>query len=112
MFDNSLRGGTEKVCSEIITEFDGDLDKNLSFEEFLNIFLPAANESLRNYCLFHNRRRHTPYNPSLAATIACRILQIEIEMASAKLSARKTLSNAIISDIFNEISGRKKWINL
>lgn len=55
MFDNSVKGGSESICREIIVEFDGDLDKNLIFEEFLNIFLPAANEGLRNYCLFHKR---------------------------------------------------------
>jgi hypothetical protein len=55
MFDNSVKGGNENICREIIIEFDGDLNRSLSLEEFLNIVLPAANEGLRNYCLFHKR---------------------------------------------------------
>ena len=72
MFDNSVKGASETVCREIITEFDGDLDKTLSFEEFLNIVLPAANEGLRNYCLFHKRQSRPP--SALVEQMASRIL--------------------------------------
>jgi hypothetical protein len=80
MFDNAVKGGTDPVCREIIKEFDGDFDGVLGFDEFLNAFLPAANESLRNFCLFH--KRGIPKYSSLVEQIACRILELEADMAA------------------------------
>ena len=39
------------VSLEILKEFDSDFDGYLNFQEFLNIFLPAANENLRKNCI-------------------------------------------------------------
>ncbi len=48
LFDNGMRDGTnETVCREIISEYDTDLDGELSYQEFLNLFLPATDERLR-----------------------------------------------------------------
>jgi Ca2+-binding EF-hand superfamily protein len=52
LFDNGMRDGTnESVCREIISEYDTDLDGELSYQEFLNLFLPATDERLRKLCL-------------------------------------------------------------
>jgi hypothetical protein len=105
MFDNSVKGGSETICKEIIVEFDGNLDKTLSFDEFLNVVLPAANEGLRNYCLFHKRQSRPP--SALVEQMASRILQIEAEMAIEKVMTRKALFSTYIQEVFSEISGRK-----
>ena len=52
LFDNGMRDGTnETVCREIISEYDTDLDGELSYQEFLNLFLPATDERLRKLYL-------------------------------------------------------------
>ena len=51
MFDHSIKGCSSEICNEIITEFDSDFNGSLSYDEFVNIFLPAANETLRDHCL-------------------------------------------------------------
>lgn len=51
MFDNFIKHVSEKVVCEIITEFDSDQNGRLTYDEFLNIFMPAANEGTRSYCL-------------------------------------------------------------
>lgn len=57
MFDNKIKGCSEAICLEIIQEFDSDQDNALMYDEFLNIFLPAANESMRKYCLYNKKTR-------------------------------------------------------
>ena len=47
MFDNFIKNISEKVVCEIITEFDSDQNGHLTFAEFSNVFLPAANEHSR-----------------------------------------------------------------
>ena len=55
MFDNFIKGVSDKVVCEIITEFDSDQDGHLTYDEFLNVVLPAANESARKYVLYNKK---------------------------------------------------------
>lgn len=48
MQDNLIKGATVEDCEQIISEFDSTLDGHLNFEEFLNVFLPAADYNVRN----------------------------------------------------------------
>jgi len=41
----------EQVAKEIIREFDSDQEGYLYFQEFLNIFLPATNDDIRQQCI-------------------------------------------------------------
>lgn len=47
MFDNFIKHVSDKIVCEIITEFDSDQNGRLTYDEFLNVFMPAANESAR-----------------------------------------------------------------
>ena len=47
MFDNFIKHVSDKIVCEIITEFDSDQNGCLTYNEFLNIFMPAANENAR-----------------------------------------------------------------
>jgi len=47
MFDNFIKHVSDKIVCEIITEFDSDQNGCLTYDEFLNIFMPAANENAR-----------------------------------------------------------------
>ena len=55
MFDNFIKGVSDKVVCEIITEFDSDQDGHLTYDEFLNVVLPASNESARKYVLYNKK---------------------------------------------------------
>ena len=50
--DNYIKSSSLEECQTIITEFDSSLDGSLSYDEWLNVFLPAANAGLRDYCLY------------------------------------------------------------
>ena len=52
MTDNYIKNSTLEECQAIIAEFDSSQDGILSYDEWLNIFLPAANAGLRDYCLY------------------------------------------------------------
>jgi hypothetical protein len=58
MFDSGIKGITEKDVLDIILEYDSDGDNSLSYDEFLCLFLPSTNESLRTYCLYRKVRNN------------------------------------------------------
>ena len=86
MFDNKIKGCSEAICLDIIQEFDSDQDNALMYDEFLNIFLPAANESMRKYCLYNKktRGRYTKSQlesdslPSSVVNLSTEILRLEM----------------------------------
>ena len=63
MTDNFVKGATIENCSEIIAEFDSSGDGTMQYEEFLNMVLPAANQGLRDYCLYGRRVYLHPSRP-------------------------------------------------
>lgn len=82
LLDNQLVDVTVAECQDIITEFDSTADGTMSYEEFLNVFLPATNPSLRDYCLYgyrgvSNYRSQSAELPISISSVAVRILERE-----------------------------------
>ena len=46
------------ICQEIISEYDTENQQYLSYSDFKNLVLPAANESLRGFVT--EKRNRTP----------------------------------------------------
>lgn len=115
MFDNFIKGVSDKVVCEIITEFDSDQDGHLTYDEFLNIFLPAANESVRKYVLYNKKQSSSTEVPPQVIKLATKILALEKEMATHKIDARKDLTKHAtfnVEDAFKLIAGRYSYITL
>ena len=55
MNDCYVKKPTVEKCQQLISEFDSSQDGTLQYDEFLNIIMPAANQSLRDYCLYGRR---------------------------------------------------------
>lgn len=91
MYDNYLRNCKDELVDEIISEFDSDLDKCLTYDEFQNVFLPAANESMRSYCLYSKKSKPSDEVPKSVLQLAARILEHELTLARHKIDARKDL---------------------
>lgn len=91
MFDNQVKGCSDAIAFEIISEFDSDQDNALMYDEFLNMFLPAANESMRKYCLYNKKSSKKRFTkdvleesdsiPKVVINLAIDILKLEMEMA-------------------------------
>lgn len=115
MFDNFVKGASDKIVCEIITEFDSDQDGLLTYDEFLNVFLPAANEAARTYVLYNKKvSRDNEISPQVIK-LASKILNLEKDMAIHKIDARNDLArhNGFSAQIaFKMMSGGKKIISL
>ena len=78
------KGITPAECQEIISEFDTDADGCLSYKEFINLCLPAANERVRKQAL---RRK----DGSADLSGVKKILEMERFLAQTKIEARNAL---------------------
>jgi len=115
MFDNFIKHVSEKIVCEIITEFDSDQNGRLTYDEFLNIFMPAANESARLYCLNGRAQNGRKSVPSVVHKLASRILEAEKNLALAKIETRKELNKNVgftIEKAFKTVAGRHNCITL
>ena len=97
-------------CQEIIAEFDSNQDGTLNYDEFLNIFLPAADYNLRNI-EYYPDPRSSPFNvdgmPTSVPAMAARILDREKTFMQRRREARMALSSVTAGDlnkIFRNIS--------
>ena len=93
--ENYVKDTTLGECQDIIAEFDSNLDGTMAYDEFLNCFLPAANISLRDYCLY-SRRLPQYYNqqdrfPVSVVSMAVRILEREKNMCRKRAEIRMDL---------------------
>ena len=94
--DNYMKHITLEDCQEIVKEFDSSLDGCLNYDEFLNIFLPAANANLRQYCLYHKQvasyytsnKRPLPVS---VTSMAVRILEKEKTLANRRNEIKRDL---------------------
>ena len=94
--ENYIKDTSVEQCQEIIGEYDSTQDGLLQYDEFLNIFLPAANLSLRDYCLYGARvpsyytdpKRPLPIS---VTTMAVRILEREKTMIDKRSECRRDL---------------------
>jgi len=87
---------TEADCQNIIAEFDSNQDQTMGYDEFLMAVMPAANQNLRDYCLYG--RRVAPYYndparplPVSVTSLAVRIFEREIQLAHKKDDLRNDL---------------------
>lgn len=110
MGDNLVAGVKVDDCQEIIAEFDSTQDGTLSYDEFLNIFLPAADYNLRNV-EYYPDPRSSPFNvegmPSSVPAMAARILDRERSFMQRRREARMALASVTpgdINKIFRDIS--------
>ena len=78
------------VVQEVIKEFDCDADGALSYQECLNIFLPATSEEMRRACA----ERSTEHEPdTLVLLLASKIVRYETSLAFQKLLYRRLMAN-------------------
>ena len=96
MADNYVKDVEVQQCQEIIAEFDSSQDGLLNYDEFLNVILPAASMSLREYCLYSKRVPSYYNDPSKPLSVAVssmvvRILERERNLAKKRGEARMEL---------------------
>lgn len=110
MADNMVAGVKVDDCEEIIAEFDSTQDGTLNYDEFLNIFLPAADYNLRNI-EYYPDPRSSPFNvdgmPTSVPAMAARILDREKSFMQRRREARMALESVPpgdINKIFRNIS--------
>ena len=92
--ENYVKDTTLGECQDIIAEFDSNMDGTMAYDEFLNCFLPAANISLREYCLYTKRVAsfYTGANlPVSVSSMAVRILEREKNMCRKRNEVRMDL---------------------
>lgn len=110
MADNLVQGVQVNDCRDIIAEFDSNQDGTLNYDEFLNIFLPAADYNLRNI-EYYPDPRSSPFNaggmPTSVPAMAARILDRERTFIARRGEARMALAGVPageINKIFRDIS--------
>lgn len=110
MVDNLIAGVTIDDCRDIIAEFDSNQDGTLNYDEFLNIFLPAADYNLRNIEYYPDPRA-SPFlvggMPTSVPSMAARILDRERTFMNRRRDARMALAavpDADINRIFKDIA--------
>ena len=90
----------------------------ISFEEFLNIFLPASDYNLRNLEFYPDPRGPATVDGSLPASVpsmAARILEREITFHERRAQAQGALSKESeesLSNVFNQISQGRPEITM
>lgn len=93
MEDNLVKTNLQEAA-DIIKEFDSNQDGTLNYDEFLNIFLPAADYNLRNVS-FYPDPRASPFNiggmPTSVPAMAARILDREREFINKRNEVRSKL---------------------
>ena len=88
--------GSEKDCQEVIAEYDSSADGLMTYDEFLNLVMPAANQNLRDYCLY-GRRVPSYFNdpsrplPISVSSLSTRIIEREILFAQKRADGKKEL---------------------
>jgi Ca2+-binding EF-hand superfamily protein len=102
MTDNLIPNANIDDVRDIIAEFDSTQDGTLNFDEFLNIFLPAADYNQRNLEYIQDPRLN-PFNmggmPTSVAAMAARILDRERLFMSRRRDARAALMGVPDTDI-------------
>mmetsp|Transcript_6483 Transcript_6483/g.11002 ORF Transcript_6483/g.11002 Transcript_6483/m.11002 type:complete len:269 (-) Transcript_6483:821-1627(-) len=117
-----IAGVSEEVVAEIISEFDSDQDCKLSYDEFLNLFLPATNNQLRSYVLYNKKKPSAmklgevqPGLPLGVAALVTRILELERQLAEKKFESRKGLflhPNFILDKQFDTLTHGRRCLNM
>lgn len=96
MSENYVKDIEVQQCQDIIAEFDSSQDGLMNYDEFLNIVLPAASLSLREYCLYSKRVPSYYNDPNKPLSVAVssmvvRILERERNLSKKRSEARMAL---------------------
>jgi Ca2+-binding EF-hand superfamily protein len=96
MAENYVKDIEVQQCQDIIAEFDSSQDGLMNYDEFLNIVLPAASMSLREYCLYSKRVPSYYNDPNKPLSVAVssmvvRILERERNLSKKRSEARMAL---------------------
>lgn len=96
MAENYVKDIDVQQCQDIIAEFDSSQDGLMNYDEFLNIVLPAASMSLREYCLYSKRVPSYYNDPNKPLSVAVssmvvRILERERNLSKKRSEARMAL---------------------
>jgi hypothetical protein len=94
MQSNFIKVTSIEIVTRIIGEFDSDEDGKMTYDEFLNMLIPAANASARTYCLYNKRHSRKHDEPSREVVkVACKILELERDLAAHKMEAQMDLAD-------------------
>jgi len=105
--DNLVQGTTVADCTEMISEFDSNQDGTLTYDEFLNMFLPASDYTQRSNEFYPDPRLGSIGLPTSVPAMAARILERERSFISRRRECRFNLARVSATDInriFSEIS--------
>ena len=109
MKSNFISKATDNICQLVISEYDSDLNKALCYGEFLNLVLPADNEGMKKYVLYHKKKTNVGVTKEIIMLLT-RIIDQEKVIAFAKIEARNKLRGIDISKLFNELVCHKGYI--
>ena len=117
MTDNNIKDATVENCQAIIAEYDGSGDKSMQYDEFLNMVMPAANESLREYAMYGRRGYVDPRAPlsGLVSNLASKLLGAEVTMQNDREAGKKDLAGNPDYNkyqAFNQISRGRQEISM
>ena len=119
---NLVKEQTVDTCQAIIGEFDSSMDGMLSFEEFINLVLPASNYGLRNLD-HHLINKGSVYAsrtvdgalPAAVSSMAARILERESLFHKRREEARAALADETeesLTDVFVEMANGRNTISM
>ena len=120
MNDHYVKKPTLEKCQALIAEFDSSQDGTLQYDEFLNVIMPAANQSLRDYCLYGRRvpsyytEQSRPLPVSVSSMIS-RILERELNLQDKRTEARLDLFKHVDHSkykTFHEMSRGQVTVNM
>ena len=88
-------GARAEDAEDIIREYDGNLDRTLTFDEFCQLSLPSANPNLRHIA---NSRRFSPYYrttspvPYEVISLLTRLLDKEMQLQRQRKEGQRQLA--------------------
>lgn len=119
MKDNYCKSVTIEDCQAIINEYDSSADRTMQYFEFQNLFLPAANQSLRDYVTYRRLPAYLndPSKPLAisVSSLAIRILEQEIRYSKILHEGRLDMfkhKDFQKNRAFNEISRGLTYISM
>lgn len=113
--NNLVKGTGVPAAKAVIAEFDSNQDGTLSFDEFINIFMPAADVRGLDW---HPDPRNATLDGSLPSSVpsmAARILERELLFLNRRSEARKAVAAETeenLSDVFVQISRGRAEISM
>ena len=115
---NLVKGQNVNTAKGIIAEFDSTQDGTLNYDEFLNVFMPAADYGVRGLEFYPDPRGPAANRdglPSSVPAMAARILERETLFLQRRGEARGGVAGAneeALTDVFLQISRGRPEISM